>query len=223
MVYIKTKPDSGKSPKLDAPIIKDNFFTYNTIFSNNHTPLNDINQGDHEEIIFETQTVDPDITTNIDILYSRDATSNVGTQPQIFLKIPQFLPKTPDNSTSLNTRMQLTYSTVNVIGPQYQSFLWGTIDPSMPTATGAYMIFFGSVSNVTSQTLVTSDVIVLTNPPTTLLLTMVQSTTTFLAGAPLTGLNSVINSNSTFTISVPAISSVAPTAYTVLWLAIGTV
>ncbi len=158
MVYVKSKPDSAESPQLDAPTIQGNFSTYATVFANNHTAMNIPAQGDHEKIIFERQTVDPGISSNIDILYNRNATSNVGTQPQLFVRIPQFLPKTPDWTQNENTRMQLTYNTVNLAGPQYQSFLPGTIDANAPTLTGAYIIYMGQIPYSSPATVILSPI-----------------------------------------------------------------
>lgn len=146
MTYTPIKPDAGPSPLLDAPKIQTNFSQYAAIFSStiaginyNHTALNDANQGNHEVILLQRQTTDPTVEGNETILYCKNATSNAGTQPQLFLRIPTFLPTQFDARVSTNTPMQLTYNEVNTAGPVYQSFL-----------VGGYLIYFGTVNAIPS-------------------------------------------------------------------------
>ncbi len=211
MVYTFKKPDGGPSPLLDAPNIQGNFSTYGTVFGNNHIAMNGNNQGDHTTIIFETQTADPGVSSNIDNLYSKDVVMRIGTQPEVFLQIPMFLPKTPDWTQNLNRGMQLTYSTVDLIGPQYQSFLFG-----------GYIIFFGIVTGNTSTSVTVSSVVTLTNPPTNLLDVIVQ-TNTVSPDASTTPLDQATNIDSNSQFTIRTIKQTASYAFTYRWVAIGTV
>lgn len=130
MAYLKDKPDAGKSPKLDAPIIQSNFADFATAFATNHEALNSIHQGNHKNVIFKLQTTDPVVEDSFDTIYSKNAISKVSTEPQLFIRIPKFLAA----STSSNTPMQLTYNKVNITGAGglYQSFI-----------AGGYIVYFG--------------------------------------------------------------------------------
>lgn len=146
MSYAPLKPDPGPSPKLDAPTIKTNFAQFGAIFSKlvagvlyNHTPFNSVNQGNHESVIFEKQTLDPGVTQDLDVIYAKDALSAASTEPQLFFQIPQFLPNEIPNSP-----MQLTYNKVNTVGPQYQSFIPGG-------SNGVFTVYIGS-TNVSPTT-----------------------------------------------------------------------
>lgn len=216
MTYIKTKPDLGFSPKLDAPTIKGNFTAFGSVIANNHALMNTPNQGIHTNIIFENQTVDPTLTTSIDNLYSINATSNSGTQPQIFLRIPQFLPKAPDTTSNLNHRMQLTYNTVNTVGPQYQSFLPGVIDPTSPNATGAYLVYTGQQAYASPTTIVLSPV------PSQLRCVIVTPVITISSGVFPAKFNVRVVSSSTFVITATSsLGSFNPDFWG--YIAIGTV
>jgi len=220
MSYTFKKPDSGPSPLLDASNIQGNFSTYGTVFGKNHVAMNGNNQGDHENIIFETQTLDPGIDTNIDVIFSRNATMRIGIQPEVFLRIPKFLPKTPDWTQNLNDRMQLTYSKADVVGPQYQSWLFGNVDNA--SQTGAYLIYFGKVSGNTNGNLPTTDTVILLNPPTTLLLAIAHPNTLTTSGFPLrvkTTLNTVTNAS--FDIVSSGNNTNTNIPYSFLWMAIG--
>lgn len=138
------KPDAGPSPALDAPTIQNNFATYAAIFAStvggvnyNHTAMNNINQGDHEVVLMEVQLADPGVTQDLDVLYAKNAISNVSTQPQLFVQIPKFLPTADDTTNAPNAPMQLTYNTVNIAGPVYQSFI-----------AGGYIVYMGSTTNI---------------------------------------------------------------------------
>jgi hypothetical protein len=131
MSYSITKPDAGPSPAIDASQIQTNFSTYATVFSANHTAINSNNQGDHENVILTNQSVDPAITENNISLYCQNATSNLGTQPQLFAKTTKRIPNNPNKFP-----MQMTYNTVNTVGPVYQSFL-----------PGGYLLYWGMTSN----------------------------------------------------------------------------
>lgn len=166
MVYKRSKPDSGKSPKRDAPNIQGNFSTFDTVFSQNHTPLNDIHQGDHETIIFQNQTDFPGTVVNGDFIFAHNATSKADTQPQLFVKIPKFLPTRFDSNTPRNDAMQFTFNTVDTAGPnQYQSFL-----------IGCYLINFGIVTGSSTGLI---DVTVTLVPAPTKILSVIATTSSF--------------------------------------------
>lgn len=137
------KPDSGPSPRLDASNIQTNFAQWALKLLVNHVDMNLKFQGDHKKVVFVKQTIDPEVTQDLDVLYAKDYISNAGTQPQLFVRIPEFLPTDLDTTNATNDPMQLMYNTVNTAGPQYQSFL-----------IGGYMIIFGmstltAVNNLT--------------------------------------------------------------------------
>lgn len=137
MTYVPNVPQSQPSPAETQAQIQTNFAQYATIFNENHTALNNSNQGDHEAVILEAQANDPGVTQDLVALYCKNATSKIDTQPQLFAQIKQFLPTSIDTTTAQNTPMQLTYNTVNTSGPQYQSFV-----------AGGLLVFFGSTTNV---------------------------------------------------------------------------
>lgn len=166
MTYSPTKPDIGPSPKLDAPQIRTNFTQFNTAFALNHTSLNDRFQGDHEDVILTNQA-DPTLSGDETILYSKSATATTGgPQPQLFAMIPNFLP-IPGDTTKLNAPigMQLTYNSVNIAGPQYQSFL-----------PGGYILYFGSGTG--------NSTITLSPAPTAILVAIATATTALSGGLP---------------------------------------
>lgn len=142
MTYNPNIPQGQPSPKNQTSAVQTNFAQFAALFSTtsggityNHTALNNNNQGDHESILLTLQSVDPGVTEDLDVIYCKNASSAVGTQPQLFLQIPVFLPTSLDPSTPGNPPMQLTYNSVNKTGPVYQSFL-----------TGGYILYFGSVT-----------------------------------------------------------------------------
>jgi hypothetical protein len=143
MTYSFIKPDAGPSPALDAPTIQTNFAQFAAIFSNatpalkNHTAFNGPNQGDHENVIFNAPISDPGVSEDLNVLYCKNADSQLGMQPQLFLQIPKFLPNQFDFTSNPNSGMQITYNQVNTSGPVYQSFL-----------VGGYLIFFGTVTDI---------------------------------------------------------------------------
>lgn len=207
MTFTPIKPDAGPSPALDAPIIQTNFAQIAARFSQsaggfnyNHTSLNSAKQGNHEVILMQKQTSDPVVDNNEVILYVKDATSNAGTQPQLFIRIPRYLPTKYDTRTVSNTPMQLTYNQVNTAGPIYQSFLMG-----------GYLIFFGTTVNIAAN-------IVLSPAPTRLLIANAAFQQT-LGGNAGANIMTQILSNSTFKI----LSAVPPAGYTASFVAIGTV
>lgn len=207
MTFTPLKPDAGPSPALDASIIQTNFSQFAAKYAQtvlgikyNHTALNDTNQGDHEAVIFQRRTTDPTITQPEAILYCKNASSLAGTQPQLFVKIPKFLPTSIDATNAPNNLMQLTYNSVNTAGPVYQSFL-----------IGGYLIYFGSVTATGTVTL--------TPAPTALLSAVAAVNTQNLIGnqTPFS-VSTNITANNTFDIysSVTGVFSIS-------WMAVGTV
>src|SRR5580692_6784455 len=135
MTYDPTSPNGLQSPKDQVTQVRTNFAQFASILAINHTGFNLTNQGDHEAVVLNNQSVDPGVTQDLDVIYCKNATSNLGKQPQIFLQIPKFLPTELDPTNAINAPMQLTYNQVNVAGPVFQSFL-----------PGGYLFYFGTVS-----------------------------------------------------------------------------
>lgn len=151
MTYIPVFPPATTSPKLSPTQIQTNYSQFAAIFSSkvggvvyNHLPLNDFNQGKHGSVLFQNQTLDPGVTNNYTVLYSKTASSAAGSQPQLFSQIPKFLPVDIEQGNEPNLPQQMTYNTVNTAGPdQFQSFL-----------PGGYILYFGStVTNAVPITL----------------------------------------------------------------------
>ena len=213
MTYSTTKPDRGPSPLIDVVQIQTNFAQFAAIFSSvsagifyNHTPINNKNQGDHESIIFSLQAADPGVTQNKDVLYSKNAASLSGSQPQLFVQIPKFLPNEKDQTDAQNIPMQLTYNAVNTAGPQYQSFL-----------AGGYLVYFGSTMNIAVN-------IVLSPAPTKILVAIATPNNMTTVGTPIpyTVSTTIIN-NSTFKINSTLNGSGPVVPYSFGWVAIGSV
>ena len=141
MSYDANIPSPESSPSNSVSQIQTNFAQFASIFSNlngifyNHVAFSttDPSQGKHGAVIFEKQLSDPGVTQSLDVLYSKDASSHAGTQPQLFIQIPEFLPTSIDKNPATNAPMQLTYNSVGMAGPIYYSFL-----------PGGYLIYFGS-------------------------------------------------------------------------------
>ncbi len=132
MSYDPNSPQAQPSPAATQAQIQTNFAQFATIFARNHSAMNSSSQGDHEAVILQNQLADPDVLQDLVALYSKSATSLSGTQPQLFARIRQILPLVT------NRPMQLTYNTVNTVGPnQFQSFLFD-----------GYLLFFGSTNNI---------------------------------------------------------------------------
>ena len=203
MTFNPNSPQGNDSPANQVGKVQTNFSTYATGFSKNHTALNDPSQGSHSTIIFEKQAVDPVITDNYCVLYSKDSTSKLGTQPQLFLRIPVFLPTKLDNNNPSNPAMQLTYNQVNIAGPIYQSFL-----------PGKNLLYFGmtSIANPLTSTNVT-----VSPSPTKILMALAYATSTSLGAARL--VSTKIISSTQFTIFTTAFTS---PSVTFTWMAIAT-
>lgn len=198
MTYSILKPDSGPSPAIDYAQIQTNFSTFGTAIAANHIGMNLFKQGFHGQVILEKQTVEPTIVGNEAIVFCKDAPSNLGTQPQLFSKIPKFLPTPTDSTQADNTSIQLTYNQVNTAGTvdpkytYYQSFL-----------PGGYILYFGTCTDITAT-------ITLSPAPTNILIAVATpntlTTTTFF---PFTVATQILSSN-TFkilsTLNTPAIA-----------------
>ena len=136
MTYSPITPQSQPSPAATQAQIQTNFAQFATIFSRNHTALNNSNQGKHEAVILENLSADPGVINDLVSLYNKNATSKSGTEPQLFAQILKFLPTPTDPTDADNLGMQLTQSVVNLVGPnQFQSFL-----------PGNFMLYFGTVT-----------------------------------------------------------------------------
>lgn len=141
MTYDPQIPLVTESPLTSASPIQVNFDQFAKIFSNlsgmvnyNHMPFNNPHQGKHGAMVFQNQTVDPEVTGDWASLYPKNVTSAAGTEPQLFARIPKFLPTEIDTTDATNSPMQLTYNSVNTSGPMYYSFL-----------PGGYIWYFGRV------------------------------------------------------------------------------
>lgn len=200
MTYNPFKPGQGKSPYLDMPIMQTNFSTYNNAFSANHIPMNSSNQGNHSTVIFQAQAAFPGLVVDSAVLFAKNAFSRAGTQPQLWVKIPLFLP-----NNIINSAMQLTYNTVNISGPQYQSFM-----------IGGYLIEWGKLTANTSANF--NQTITLTTPPTKLLVAIASSNFGF-------SFSTTINTttNASFTITSPTNGGSPSVPCVFNWLIIGTV
>jgi hypothetical protein len=203
MTYSPNIPQGSDTVANSATPIRTDFSQFAAIFGSNHTPLNNSKQGNHGTIIFERQPGNPDVTNNFFSLYNKNAISNVGTQPQLFMRIPVFLPTKLDPNSPGNPAMQLTYSTVNLIGPIYQSFL-----------AGKYLIYFGT-KMITSPAIFTT--ITVSPAPTKILMAIANPNTTNSGVAWQTSTN--IISNTQFQIFVQSFVG-SPIPFT--WVAIAT-
>lgn len=114
--------------------IRANFSQYAMVFDNNHEPLNNSNQGKHTNVLLQQQSTEPVVNGSFDAFYSAEVTSNSSVSEELFVKIPQFLPPQFPNDP-----MQLTFNSVNTVGPNYQSFI-----------AGGYIVFFGTVLGPTN-------------------------------------------------------------------------
>ena len=200
MTYSPITPQSQPSPAATQLQIQTNFAQYALKFLVNHSALNTSTQGDHEKVILENQSGDPGVFNDQVSLYSKNATSKSGIQPQLFAQILKFLP-TPGNARDApNIGMQLTQSIVNTTGPnQFQSFL-----------PGNYMLYFGTVTANGTVTLVPA--------PTTILVAIAIPNNVSGGGTP-TPFSAVTNikTNSTFDIN-----SNSTGVFTITWIAIAT-
>lgn len=207
MTFSPTKPDAGKSPAIDVSQIQTNFSLWASVFDNNHTAITGLtrNSGDHESVIIPKRVGDVGVTQDLSVLFCKDATSNAGTQPQLFSQILKFLPTTEDHTNAQNVGVQLTYQTVNIAGPQYQTFL-----------PGGYLVIFGTetISGTNYSTTIT-----LTTIPTKILVAFASSN-----GLGFYNCSTKIISNSQFSINTSLTGgAVLAPATPFTWLIVGTV
>jgi hypothetical protein len=131
MTYNPNEPQDLPPPVVATTQMRENFSQFQTVFSTNHIPINQSNQGKHTAVIFDQQSSDPGVTSNYTATYAKEVTNTIGTEPQLFLQVPQFLP-----NEQPNIAQQLTYNQVNTTGaPMYQTFL-----------PGGYVMYFGMVT-----------------------------------------------------------------------------
>lgn len=199
MVFSPTKPDPGPSPFLDAPQIQTDFSVWASTFVANHIGMNQVNQGDHSNVIFTNQSAGPPITQALAVLFAKNAIAASGTTPQLFVKIPVFLPTASDPTESPNpSAMQLTYGAVNTAGPQYQSFL-----------PGGYVLYTGTTNNKALT-------ITLSPAPTAIVMGIATSNT--LAGSlPIVGAVPFTVGINVMSASTFKINSNASGPYTLTW------
>ncbi len=171
--------------------IRSNFSQFATIFANNHSALNSSNQGKHTNVLLQQQLAPPVVNGNFNSLYCKPVLSNSSISEQLFVRIPQFLPPEFPNNP-----MQLTFNSVNIGGPVYQSFM-----------AGGYIIYFGTVAAVPAT--------ITLSPKPSLILCAIANVNDF-PSFPVNAAVLVNLNNFQFTIS-----SGNPGAYRVSWLAIG--
>ncbi len=214
MTFSPIKPDAGPSPFDDVTQIRVDFAQFQTIFSKNHTPLSNRNQGDHENVIIEIKPSDPGVTEDLAILFNKNASSKAGIQPQLFSQVKKFLPNKNNTRDAQNSAIQLTYNSVNVIGPVYQSFL-----------PGGYLLYFGSISGNTTPNVLIADTVILSPAPTKILIAIATPNTMTSAGTPIPfNVSTTINTttNDRFIINSTANGPSASIPYSFTWTAIAT-
>ncbi len=199
MTYSPITPQSQPSPAATQAQIQTNFAQFATIFMQNHTPLNNSNQGKHEDVIMENLAADPGVINDLVSLYNKNAPSKASSQPQLFAQILKFLPTPNDPTDAPNIGMQLTYNTVNTVGPnQFQSFL-----------PGGYILYFGTVTATGTVTL--------SPAPSEIIIAIAMPNNTQTNGNPNTVSTNVNLNQFQFDI----LSTTASGAYSFTWLAIG--
>ncbi len=131
MTYDPNIPQDLPPPNIIVDQIRTNFSQYADVFDNNHVALNSSNQGEHTDVILQRQATNPEIDGDYADIFSRIVTAFFGPSQQTFAIVPKFLPNIPNNP------QQLTFNTVNTIGPQYQSFL-----------AAGYIVYFGTTTDI---------------------------------------------------------------------------
>lgn len=201
MTYNPNEPKDEPPPVIATAQMRTNFAQFQTIFSNNHFALNTSNQGKHEKVIFQRQVTEPTITSNYISLYSNNITTASSAEPQLFLKIPKFLP-----NNQINSPTQLTFNAVNIAGPVYQTFL-----------PGGYIMYFGEVGTVPST--------IILNPVCTRIACVVVCANNyfvkFAAKFQIQSWATIISPNS-FTINADVVTfPPVPATVRINWIAIG--
>lgn len=205
MTYNPKEPQDLPPPVIATTQMRTNFATIQTVFSNNHSAINTSNQGKHDKVIFEQQATDPVITSDYISLYSKSVITASSTQPQLFLKIPKFLPNNQENLPQQLTFNKVTFDPGNVNGPQYQTFL-----------PGGYIKYFGSVSSVPIT-------ITLAPACTRIACVVVQANNILIAvggNSPVRS-RATINSANTFTIDANTAGLISPVTLRINWTVIG--
>lgn len=214
MTYDPQIPLVTESPSTSASPIQVNFDQFAKVFSQlvgglflNHIPFKNANQGKHAAVVMQKQTADPGVTENLTALYAKDATSNLSTEPQLFVQIPKFLPTNKDPIDAPNTPMQLTYNSVGLAGPVYYSF--------MP---GGWIVYFGRETGIA----VSPKTITIAPIPKILFVTFANPNTLELGGdhRPMK-ISTNITSMSTFDVYSTPGSSGSPANYDFSWFALG--
>lgn len=201
MTYNKGIPLGNNSPANQVVGIQTNFSQFASIFSSslaganyNHRAINSDNQGKHESVIFQNQAGTPFFNGRYISIFSKNATSKASTEPQLFYKLPVFLPTPQDPNKPGNGAILWTYNKVNTAGPIYQSFLMG-----------GYLLYFGQVSALGD--------IILSPSPTKIVMAMAYPNT--FSGPQPFSVNVNIKNTNTITIF-----SNASGAFTFTWMAI---
>ena len=190
MTYDPNTPQALPSPKDTQAQIQTNFAQFAAKFLINHSAMNSSNQGDHEAVVLQNQSVDPGVTQDLVSLFCKSVVSQSGTEPQLFARLKQFIP------LITNSPIQLTYNTVNIVGPnQFQSFL-----------PGGYLLHFGTVSALGTVTLIPA--------PTEIVIAMAMPNN-IQSGIPNTVSTNILN-NSQFQI----LSSTATGVFSFTWITI---
>lgn len=210
MTYDPQIPIVTESPSTSASPIQVNFDQFSKIFgavvggiNYNHIGMNKSGQGNHARVIIQKQSVDPVVDQDLVNLYAKDYISQISTEPQLFAKIPKFLPTEQDTTQANNDPMQLTYNSVGTAGPVYYSFL-----------PGGYLIYFGIVGPTINYT----DTVTVSPAPKSLLVAIANPTTVEINSThrPLK-ICTNITSSTTFNVKVGL--SAGSFGYT--WFAIG--
>ncbi len=199
MTFNPLIPQGEPSPASQVTPIQINFSQFASVFATNHIALNSNKQGYHGTVTLNLQSKVPNVDQNEVVLYSKNASSNVGTQPQLFIRIPEFLNK----GNPRNPPMQLTYNQVNTSGPVYQSFL-----------SGGYLLYFGQTTIINPAT----SIVITVSPIGTKLLTA-QAYANVTTSGGNRNISTQITSKSTFTIFINSPSVPVP----ITWMAIATV
>lgn len=193
MTYDPNTPQSQPSPAATQSQIQTNFAQWAAQFVKNHSGMNSSSEGDHEAVVMEIQAIDPPVLENFLALYCKPAFSNIGVQGQLFARIRQIIP------LITNSPMQLTYHTVNTVGPtQFQSFL-----------PNGYVLYFGTTNAVGTITL--------SPAPSIILCAIAIPNTLTTVGTPIPN---TVSTNPLNNFQFDILSSTATGVYSFTWLVI---
>lgn len=199
MTYVPDSPQDLPSPKDTQAQIQTNFAQFALKFLVNHSAINSSSQGDHQAIVLENQAGDPGVVEDLVAVFSKNANSFVGAQPQLFTQIKKLVPTPEDPRGAINTGIQQTYNTVNTAGPnQYQSFL-----------PNGYVVYFGTKTGV--------GVVTLSPTPSQIIIAMAFPNNLTTVGTPVPNTVSTITLNN---FQFQILSSTATGTDTFTWLAI---